>query len=56
MSDNYVGEFQYLKVTFEEIIRVYVAEELKKKDWETLAIDPHKRIVVLERFEQKKEE
>ena len=51
-----IGEFQYHTVTFEAIIKWFIQNCLKKDDWETLAIDPHKRIVVLKRFEMPKKE
>jgi len=52
MSDD-EGEFQYIVLFFDGVIRFYIEHAMKQKDWEVVAIDREKGTVVLRRFEEK---
>ena len=49
------GKFYYHQVTFEKLIRTYLEHNLTDLGWETLAIDPHKRVVVLKGYDPDEE-
>ena len=41
---------EYADLNLEEVIRQYIKENMKKKDWTIHAIDPVKNLLVLKRL------
>lgn len=48
MSEH--GSFEYFDLNLEAIIRQFIDEHLKHKDWEIIAVDRTKNIVILKRW------
>jgi len=48
-----MSDFDYFETTLESIVRYYIETTMKKKDWEVIAIDLKKGVVVLRRLKEK---
>ena len=48
--------YRYFRVDLKTLIRFYVREAMKHKDWHTFAIDTAQGVVILRRFERESEE
>ena len=50
------GRVQRFEIKLEQAIYYYIKEKLVRKDWEIVAIDRHKNIVALRRYDTGEEE